>query len=129
MIDYALAADLVALLHLAFVAFVVGGQALILLGLAAGWSWTRNPGFRWGHAAAMAIVVAQVVLGVYCPLTLLEAHWRALAGEEAMAATFIGYWARRLLYVDVPLWQTHTAYLAFAALVAWSWWRDPPRPC
>ncbi len=127
MIDYALAADLLALVHLAFVAFVVGGQGAILVGVAAGWAWVRHPGLRWGHAAAMAIVVAQVVAGVYCPLTLLEARWRALAGEEAMTGTFIGHWARRLLYVDVPLWQTHLAYLAFAALVAWSWWRYPPR--
>jgi len=127
MIDYALAADLIALVHLAFVGFVVGGEALILLGVAAGWSWPRNPWFRWGHAAAIAGVVAQVALGVYCPLTLLEAHWRALAGEQAMTTTFIGYWVQRLLYVEVPLWQTHIAYLAFAVLVAWSWRRYPPR--
>ncbi len=119
------AADLLAVLHFAYVAFVLAGQALILLGGARDWSWVRNPWFRWLHLAAIAAVVAEVVLGVYCPLTVLEAHWRDAAGDYE--AGFLAAWIQRLLYYDIALWQAHVAYLAFAALSLWSWWRYPPR--
>ena len=125
--DLLLWADAVALLHAAYVLFVVAGQGLILAGWAAGWRWTRNPRFRWLHLAAIGVVVVEVVLGAYCPLTLIEARWRAAAGGTGYGATFIGHWVDRLLYYDVPLWQTHVLYVAFALLVFWTFLRYPPR--
>lgn len=127
MTSAALLADAVAVVHAAYVLFVVVGQGLILLGWAARWAWTRNPWFRWLHLGAIGLVVAEVVLGVYCPLTLIEARWRERAGETGYGETFIGHWADRLLYYDIPLWQTHVAYVAFAALVVWSFVKYPPR--
>lgn len=124
----ALLADLLAVIHAGYVLFVVGGQVLILIGWSAGWFWTRNPWFRWLHLGAIGLVVLEVILGVYCPLTLIEADLRRQAGETGYAdMSFIGYWVNRLLYFDVPLWQSHVAYVVFAALVAWSFVRYPPR--
>lgn len=120
-----MAADAVAAVHFAYVGFVVGGQVLILLGGWCGWDWVRNPWFRWPHLAAIAAVVAEVVLGIYCPLTLLEARLREAAADYESG--FIVAWIGRLLYYDIALWQAHIAYLAFAALTLWSWWRFPPR--
>lgn len=123
-----LLADALALFHAAYVGFVVGGQALILAGWAAGWQWTRNPWFRWLHLGAIGLVVAEVILGVYCPLTLIESDLRRSAGAQAYAdMSFIGHWINRLLYYDIPLWQAHLAYVAFALLVVWSFLRHPPR--
>lgn len=119
-------ADLLALVHLAYVGFVVGGQGLIVWGGIAGWQWIRNPWFRWLHLAAIGIVVAEVVLGVYCPLTLLEADWR---GEAVDEAGFVAEWVGRLLYYDIALWQAHVAYLLFALITAGSFMRWPPRRC
>ncbi len=124
----ALLADLLAVIHAGYVLFVVGGQVLILIGWTAGWSWTRNPWFRWLHLGAIGLVVLEVVLGVYCPLTLIEADLRRRAGETGYVdMSFIGYWMNRLLYYDVPLWQSHIAHVLFAVLVAWSFVRYPPR--
>lgn len=119
-----IAADLVLVIHFGYVAFVVGGQLLILAGGPGGWAWIRNPWFRWLHLAAIAAVVAEVVLGVYCPLTLIEARLRD--AEDAYRSGFIVAWLGRLLYHDIALWQAHIAYLAFAAVTLWSWWRYPP---
>jgi len=119
-----MAADLLALLHVAYVGFVVGGQGLIVWGGVTGWRWIRNPWFRWLHLGAIGIVVAEVVLGVYCPLTLLEARWR---GEAVGDAGFIAEWVGRLLYYDIALWQAHVAYLAFALITVGSFLRWPPR--
>jgi hypothetical protein len=74
------------------------------------------------------LVVLEVLLGVYCPLTWIEADLRAQAGQQAYTdMSFIGHWINRLLYYDIPLWQAHVGYLMFAALVAWTFRRYPPR--
>lgn len=119
-----LAADLLALVHLAYVAFVVVGQGLIVWGGIAAWSWIRNPWFRWLHLGAIGIVVAEVVLGVYCPLTLLEARWRGTAVDDA---GFVAEWVGWVLYYDIALWQAHVAYLLFALITVGSFLRWPPR--
>ncbi|MGH8640305.1 MAG: DUF2784 family protein, partial [Burkholderiales bacterium] len=45
-------ADLILIVHFLFVAFVVGGLALIWIGAAAGWEWVRNFWFRVAHLGA-----------------------------------------------------------------------------
>jgi len=49
-----LLADVVLVVHFAFVLFVVGGLALIWIGGAAGWQWVRGFWFRAAHLAAIA---------------------------------------------------------------------------
>jgi len=67
----ALLADVVLVVHFAFVLFVVGGFALILAGAALGWRWVRNRTFRYSHLAAIVFVAAESLVGMACPLT----HW------------------------------------------------------
>ena len=55
MFDAYLADGLVAL-HVAYVAFIVLGQLLILAGLVFRWQWVRNFWFRLAHLVAIAIV-------------------------------------------------------------------------
>jgi hypothetical protein len=56
---YRLTADLVVVVHFAFVAFVVFGLLLTLVGGVRRWSWVRNLRFRTIHLAAIAFVVAE----------------------------------------------------------------------
>lgn len=120
----ALLADIVLALHVAFVAFVVGGFALILAGIARGWAWVRNPWFRWAHLAAIVLVAAEAIAGVACPLTVWEDVLRRGAASET---SFMGRWLRHLLYWDFPPAAFTAAYVAFAAAVAFVLWRHPPR--
>jgi hypothetical protein len=39
----------------------------------------------------------------------------------------VGRAVRAALYWDLPEAVFTAAYVAFAALVAWTWWRWPPR--
>ncbi len=110
-------ADLVLLLHFAFVLFVVGGLIALAWGLARGARWTLRRGFRAAHLAAVAWVVVQGWLGRVCPLTHLENWLRVAAGEPPYATTFLGHWVGRLLYCDAPGWAFTAAYTAFGALV------------
>lgn len=124
---YALLADLIVLLHALFVLFVVGGQCLILAGWARGWRWTRQRGWRLSHLGAIGIVVVETLLGIGCPLTAWEQSLRQLAGQPGHEMSFIGYWLNQLLFYHAPGWVFSLAYLLFGALVAFSYWRYPPR--
>jgi multisubunit Na+/H+ antiporter MnhB subunit len=121
-------ADLVLLGHVLFVAFVVVGMALILIGGARGWGWVRGRRFRLAHLAAIGVVVALAWLGVLCPLTTLESHLRERAGEAAYEGGFLAHWLDRILYIDAPAWAFTLAYSIFGAAVIASWWWVRPRP-
>ena len=117
-------ADAILVVHAVFVLFVVGGFVLILLG-ASRWSWVRNRTFRALHLAAIALVAAEALLGITCPLTAWE-DWLRTAGPGQ--PSFVGRWVARLLYYDFPEWVFASAYCAFALAVLWAWRAVPPRP-
>ena len=119
----ALLADAILLVHAAFVLFVVGGLVATWIGLALGLAFARNRWFRGLHLAAIAFVVVETLLGYMCPLTIWES---ALRGERA-EKEFIARWIHAWLYWNWPAWVFNTIYVSFGALVAWTWWRFPPR--
>ncbi|MGH8676278.1 MAG: DUF2784 domain-containing protein [Burkholderiales bacterium] len=105
------AADALLVFHFAIAAFVVGGLILVWIGAAAGWTWIRNPWFRYAHLGAVVFVAAETLLGYACPLTVWEDVLRGGVRPES----FIGRWVRRLLYYSAPEWVFTTAYAAWAA--------------
>lgn len=125
--SYALAADLLVLLHVAVVAFIVGGQVLILVGWAGRRPWARNPLFRWSHLAAILFIAGETWLGRLCPLTAWEAALRRRAGQTAYPGDFVAHWLERLLYWTLPHWAFLAAYTGFALLVVVSFLGYPPR--
>ncbi len=124
---YSLLADLILALHVAFVAFVVIGLALIWIGQFAGWTWVRNLRFRIAHLAAIAIVVAQAWVGMICPLTTLEQSLRSRGGAEPYSGSFIAHWLQRLIFFDAEPVVFTVGYTLFAGLVVGSWWVCRPR--
>ena len=124
---FQLLADVVLAVHVALVAFVVGGLLLVVGGNLAGWRWVNTLGFRVAHLAAIAIVVAQSWLDIVCPLTSLEVWLRAQARQGTYSDGFIEHWLQRLLYYDFPGWVFTLAYSLFGLAVLASWWYFPPR--
>lgn len=125
---YALLADTLLVLHVAIVLFVVGAQALVLVGGPRGWTWVRNRAFRFSHLALIGFIVLQTWLGRLCPLTIWEQQLRAAAGQAVHHESFIQHWLSRLLFVEAPWWVFVAVYTAFFALVLASFRRWPPRP-
>jgi hypothetical protein len=121
-------ADAILLLHVAVVLFVVGGQALFLLGGWRRWHWVRGRGLRLAHLALAAFIALQAWLGQLCPLTLWEQALRRAAGQAGYGESFIEHWLARLLYVQAPWWAFVVAYSGFALLVLLTWRWVPPRP-
>lgn len=125
---YRMAADLVLITHVTYVAFVVIGLLLILLGGCCGWNWIRNPWWRMLHLAAISLVVIEAWLGITCPLTTLEMNLRQSAGDAIYNDSFVEHWLQKLLYYDAPPWVFTVSYTVFALAVIISWWKFRPRP-
>ncbi len=124
---FLLAADVVMLLHALFVAFVVIGLVLVLIGKACDWNWVRNPWFRLIHLVAIVLVVLQAWLGLICPLTTIEMALRSRAGDTVYTGSFISHWLEHLLYYQLPPWVFVVCYTAFAVIVVASWYWIRPR--
>src|ERR1043165_3621879 len=84
----ATAADVVLIVHFAFVAFVIAGGALVLA-----WprvAWLHVPAVFWGAVVEFS--------GWICPLTPLENHLRTAAGESPYTGDFVQHYLMALLY-------------------------------
>lgn len=125
--DYRMLADAVVIVHAAYVAFVVVGLGAILIGVAMRWRWTRNFAFRVAHLAAIALVCIESIVGVMCPLTALEDWIRERGGAARYPGDFIGYFAHRLIFYDLPPWVFAIVYISFAVVVAITFILVPPR--
>ena len=120
-------ADVVLVVHFAFVVFVIGGFAVIWIGRACRWSFVRNFGFRLVHALAMGFVAFQVIADIPCPLTTLERSLRERAGQQMYEGSCIEHWLGRILFYDLDEWVFAVAYLSFFALIVLTFWKVPPR--
>ena len=107
-------ADIVLVLHALVVAFNIGGLAAIWIGTAFGWRWVRNFWFRAIHLGLIAFIAAGSLVGMVCPLTVLE---DALRRTGPTQAGFIQRWVGKLLYYDFPAAVFTTAYVLFALVV------------
>jgi len=115
-------ADVILIVHFAFVLFVIGGLGVTWLGASLGWQWVRNFRFRVAHLCAILLVAAEAIAGIWCPLTIWEARLRGADAEKGFVAT----WVHRVLFYDFPPWVFTTAYVTFALLVALTFWLIPP---
>ena len=120
-------ADLIVVVHAAFVMFVVLGLAAILVGMALRWEWVRNPYFRIAHLSATGYVVAEALTGVACPLTIWEDRLRRMSGQAGYPGDFVGFWAHRLIYFDAPPWVFTLLYCLFGGAVLAVFLFAPPR--
>lgn len=124
---YGLLADLVVLIHIAYVAYIVVGLALILLGWRRGWGWVRTPWFRLTHLAAILIVILELILKTTCPLTVVELRFRSLAGQPVTEATFV----ERLMYYILSGWLpgsvSNSVYVVIALMISLTFVLAPPR--
>ncbi|MBU1000991.1 MAG: DUF2784 domain-containing protein [Proteobacteria bacterium] len=124
-----LLADLILALHWTFAAFIGLGLAVIWFGRCLGWGFIRSRPLRLTHLGAMGVVLAESLLGVFCPLTEWEYQLRRLAGQSGRyETTFMDYWAQKLLYWDLPAGLFLFSYALFFGLMLATWWLVPPNP-
>lgn len=118
MSPYGFLADLVVVVHLAFVAFVAGGGFLLL----------RWPRVAWIHLPAAAWGALISFGGWVCPLTPLE-NWLRRRGEEgAYGGGFIEEYLLPVLYPgdltrEIQIGLGVLVVVVNGAIYAWVWKR------
>lgn len=115
--------QIVLTLHLAVIAFNVGGLLAVPLGARLGWGWVRIRWWRALHVASWIVVAVQAVLGRACVLTI----WQDDLSGGAAEAPLVMRAVNRLIYWDLPMWAFTTLYLVLFAVVLVLWRRVPPR--
>ena len=106
---YARAADLTAIVHAAFIVFVLAGGFLA-------WRW---PWLVWVHLPAVAVTAVIFLLGADCPLTDVERHFREEAGQRAYRDGFVAHYLLPMVpdtlrTVGVPLFVVAVNVAAYA---------------
>jgi hypothetical protein len=124
---YQLLANLVLMIHCAYIAFVVGGFVAVLLGVLLHWSWIRNFWFRAVHLLMMLFVAFESLIDMICPLTSWERWLREAAGQESLEGDFIASWLNRLFFFHFPPWVFTVVYVGFALLILATFILVPPR--
>lgn len=90
---YRLLADLVVLVHFAWIVFVI---------LGAFWG-RRHRWVRTVHLGALGYALLLETFGWYCPLTYLEVWLRARhVPATGYAGDFIPHYLEKLIYLDLP---------------------------
>ena len=84
-----MAADLLVLLHLAFIIFVVAG----------GFTVFKWPRMAWLHLPAAGWGAMIEFRGWVCPLTPWENSLRRLAGEQGYSEGFIEHYILQIIYL------------------------------
>jgi hypothetical protein len=124
---YRLLADVVLIMHALFIAFVILGLVLILIGALKQWAWIRNLWFRLFHLLAIGIVVAESWFGEICPLTEWESRLRVAAGGVGYTQSFIAHWLHEIIFYDISPEIFTVLYTGFGIVVFIAWLLIPPR--
>ena len=92
-------ANFITLVHLAYFVFVVGGFVSTIVGaVRRSGRWIFNPWFRLVHLLSVWVVLFEDVIGVNCPLNVLESNLRSPGENPPEASLGVGYLLDQLLH-------------------------------
>ena len=122
-------ADTILVTHFIIAAYLTLGLPIIWLGKVFGRQFIHNPWFRYSHAGLMGFVLAESLIGMFCPLTIWEGDLRRTAGKPAAGhnESFISYWLGELLFHDFSETAYSVAYGLFFLLIALTFLYIPVR--
>lgn len=103
---YGFLAEFVVLVHLAWIVFLIGGA---VVGRRVRW-------VRRLHLAGLGFAMLLTAGGWICPLTYFEVWLREQGGGGGYRGTFLGHWAERLVYWEVPRWVVLLGVVMVAAV-------------
>ena len=115
-------ASLIMLIHFGVVTFITLGFFVIPLGYKFDWDWTKLRKLRLLHLLMMGIVTAEAIIGLTCPLTILENLLRDVNETQ----TFMAYWINKILYWDLPRQLFIVIYSLCLSWVILLWKYCPP---
>ena len=99
---WAVLADVVVVVHLAYLAFLPLGGLLA-------WRWPR---VIWAHLTAITIGVASITIGFDCPLTTWEQSLRRRAGQRPYTSGFNDHYLAGHIYPHGYEWAVQAIFAA-----------------
>ena len=115
-------ADALLLVHFSLAAFITLGFFIIPIGYKLGWNWIKNRNLRLLHLSLMGVITVETILGLACPLTVLENMFR----DVDYSSSFMSYWIAQILYWDLPNHVFVTLYSLCLLWVSILWKICPP---
>ena len=109
--------------HFMLAAFMVAGFLVIPIGYKFCWSWVQHRYLRICHASIMGFIAVETIVGLTCPLTILEHSLRGNSPPQS----FVGHWIQRILYWDLPHEIFIALYFICFVWVMVLWKRFPPK--
>ena len=105
-------ADFILFIHLIIAIFISAGMVIFPIGVLLSWRWCKNFSLRITHLALIVVVFIETLIGVNCPLTMVENYFRAQATHQS----FIGSMMSKTLYWNMS--ETLFFYL-YGICVVW----------
>ena len=87
-------ADFILFIHLTIAIFIAVGMVIFLIGGLLSWRWCKNFSLRIIHLGLIVVVFIETLIGVNCPLTVVENYLRAQDTHQS----FIGSLMSNTLY-------------------------------
>ena len=117
-----LIADIVLFFHFCIVVFITFGFVLIPIGYNFNWIWIKNKKLRLLHFGMMIFVTFETILGLSCPLTVLENNLRGINENQL----FLSKWITKVIYWDFP---SEFFLILYCLCLGWTfliWKKYPP---
>ena len=117
-----LIADIVLFFHFCIVVFITFGFVLIPIGYNFNWIWIKNKKLRLLHFGMMIFVTFETILGLSCPLTVLENNLRGINENQL----FLSRWITEVIYWDFP---SKFFLILYCLCLGWTfliWKKYPP---
>ena len=90
--------DIIIFFHFVIVIFITSLLVLIPLGYKLNWKLLQNKTVRKTHLGLMSFVTFEAIIGMTCPLTMVENYLSGMSQNE----TFISYWLGKVIYWNFP---------------------------
>jgi hypothetical protein len=125
---FVFAADVILLIHFAFVIFVIFGFVFIWIGYHFKLKWVQNAKFRTIHILVMGFVLCESLIGMICPFTEWENDLRLKGGQsQTYETSFVKDWVYRIMFFDFSERTFMTIYALFFILMLLTFWKIPPK--
>ena len=117
-----LIADIVLFFHFCIVVFITFGFVLIPIGYNFNWIWIKNKKLRLLHFGMMIFVTFETILGLSCPLTVLENNLRGINENQLFLSRLI---------IEVIYWDFSSEFflILYCLCLGWTfliWKKYPP---
>ena len=88
-------ADFILFIHLIIAIFISAGMVIFPIGGLRSWRWCKNFSLRSTHLGLIVVVFIETLIGVNCPLTVVENYFRAQATHQSLIGSLMSnklYW-------------------------------------